>query len=144
MLHARTLEAIGKRDDHVMLATIAGADLRLARQLYFMLALVCEGPVLSKVECAGQGEGFLAWKRIMELYEPDPDRSQAAVLQHILSYSFGGCDIRPAINKFELLVRRIAEQSGEELHDAMQKNITDENPKGHLILYVGGSRAPRF
>lgn len=60
VLHARMLEAIGSHDEDVMIAAMAGPEERLAQQFYFMFALMCEVPVLSKVEHAGDGEGWMA------------------------------------------------------------------------------------
>lgn len=126
LLHARMLETIGKQDQAVLQVSITSADERLAHQLCYMLALVCEGPALSK---AGQGEGCLTWKRIVEFHEPGMAGSQAAVLQQILSDSFGGGDIRPAIGMLELHMRSSEEQPGEELQDVIKMRPSRRAPQ---------------
>ena len=65
---------------------------------------------------------------------------QCALLQEVLHFNFPG-DPRNALDEFEVLLRRYAALSGEELGENLkvalvQKGTTDEALKTHLVLHA--------
>ena len=72
--------------DHTLIKnTVLDARRRqLSTQVYYMLALLAEEPVQRLLEHAGESEGFLAWKRLVEEFEPRTAGRQAGLLLRLL------------------------------------------------------------
>ena len=61
-----------------------------ARRLYTLLIHSCKGAALDRVINAGPGEGLLAWKDMVERFEPRQRTRQAGLLQALMAWSFQG------------------------------------------------------
>eukprot|EP00974_Lingulodinium_polyedra_P102280 9904222-Lingulodinium_polyedra.AAC.1 len=78
------VEAVDKPEAELRNARLAGDEAkRLSAQLYYMLALSIDPDTtaLARVKNAGETEGFVAWQRLVRLYEPDTAGRAAALLQ---------------------------------------------------------------
>ena len=78
----------------------------LSAQLYYMLIMVCQEGAQKLLEHAGDTEGGVAWRRLLDEYEPRTAGRQCALLQELLHYGFLG-DPRAALDEFEVLLRSV-------------------------------------
>ena len=62
----------------------------IAAQLFYILVMITRGQPLTMVTNAGTSEGFLAWEKLIEFYEPTVRTKQAGQLLGILSWGFSG------------------------------------------------------
>ena len=79
-------------------------------ELYHLLLNLCDGAAFSKVVNAGDGEGGLAWKSIVERWDPKLKTRQAGILLSVLKWSFAG-DILGRIEDFERVCQQYTTQS---------------------------------
>ena len=112
----------------------------LSAQLYYMLIMVCQEGAQKLLEHAGDTEGGVAWRRLLDEYEPRTAGRQCALLQELLHNGFPG-DPRTALDEFEVLLRRCSALSGEDVSESLkvalvQKGITDDALKTHLVLHA--------
>ena len=82
----------------------------------------------------------MAWKRLMDEYEPKTAGRQCALLQELLHYGFPWGP-RSALDEFEVLLRRCAALAGEEVSENLkislvQKGLGDDPLKTHLVLHA--------
>ena len=66
-------------------------------QLYYMLTMLCEEPVLRHLEAAGECEGFLTWEKLVAEFEPRTAGRHAGMLLELLRFPFEG-DPRGALD----------------------------------------------
>lgn len=87
--------AVSTAEDSLRNATQTEEMRALSTQLYYMLALSIDNDTgaIMKVEHAGAAEGFIAWERPCETFEPETASRTAALLQEVLSYVFDQADI---------------------------------------------------
>ena len=69
-------------------------------ELYHLLLNLCTGTAFNKVVNSGESEGGLAWKAIIERWDPKMRTRQAGILLSVLKWSFAG-DILSRIEEFE-------------------------------------------
>ena len=118
------------RDVAAMRCTHTDPDRRaLSGQLHFMLIMVCQ-----LLEHAGDTEGGVAWRPLLDEYEPSTARPQ-----ELLHCGFLG-DPRAALDEFEVLLCQCSARSGEEVSESLkvalvQKGITDDALKTHLVFF---------
>ena len=60
----------------------------LSAQLYYMLIMVCQEGAQKLLEHAGDTEGGVVWKRLLDEYEQRIAGRQCALLQELLHYAF--------------------------------------------------------
>ena len=68
--------------------------------LYRLLLNLCIGTAFAKIVNAGEGEGALAWKAIIDRWDPKMRTRQAGILLSVLKWSFA-CDILGRMESFE-------------------------------------------
>ena len=112
----------------------------LSAQLYYMLIMVCQEGAQKLLQHAGHTEGGVAWRRLLDEYEPITAGRLCALLQELLHHGFSG-DPRTALDEFEVLLRRYSALSGEDVSESLkvalvQKGITDDALKTHLVLHA--------
>ena len=79
------------------------------------------------LEHAGDTEGGVAWRRLLDEYEPRTAGRQCDLLQERVHYGFP----RAAVDEVELLLRRRSALSGEDVSESLkvalvQKGVTDD------------------
>ena len=92
--------------------------------------MVCQEVAQKLLEHAGDTEGGVAWRRLLDEYEPRTAGQQCALLQELLHYGFPG-DPRAALDEFEVRLRWYSALSGEDVSESLkvglvQKGITDD------------------
>ena len=98
-------------------------DTRLASQkLFYLLVTSCRGPALDRIVNAGQGEGALAWRYLIEKYEPRALTRQAGLLQQLLAWSFTG-DVSERLEGWERELSRYEALSGETITDGVKIGV---------------------
>ena len=127
-------------------AVLDASRRRLSTQVYYMLALLAEEPVQRLLEHAGESEGFLAWRRLVDEFEPRTAGRQAGLLLGLLRFEFAG-EPRTAMDEFDLMVREYEKSSGEQLSESLkvalvQKGLRDEGLRAHLVLHA--ARLPSY
>ena len=127
-------------------AVLDASRRRLSTQVYYMLALLAEEPVQRLLEHAGESEGFLAWRRLVDEFEPRTAGRQAGLLLGLLRFEFAG-EPRTAMDEFDLMVREYEKSSGEQLSESLkvalvQKGRRDEGLRAHLVLHA--ARLPSY
>jgi len=127
-------------------AVLDASRRRLSTQVYYMLALLAEEPVQRLLEHAGESEGFLAWRRLVDEFEPRTAGRQAGLLLGLLRFEFAG-EPRTAMDEFDLSVREYEKSSGEQLSESLkvalvQKGLRDEGLRAHLVLHA--ARLPSY
>ena len=140
LIEARTLT-----DDRVLNAALDADAAARSRQLYFALVLIVEGEALSVIKPAGNGEGFYAWKLLLDRYESDRPGRSAGMLLSLLSFVFNASAMEASIGDFDYAVQRYEEQTRERVADSLkvailQKNCVDNELKNHLVLNAGRIR----
>ena len=95
-----------------------------------MLIMVCQEGAQKLLEHAGDTEGRVAWRRLLDEYEPRTAGRQCALLHELFHYGFPG-DPRTSLDEFEVLLRRYTALSGEDVSESLkvslvQKGITDD------------------
>ena len=130
-----TRDVAAMRNIHMDLDTRA-----LSAQLYYMQIVVCQEGPQKLFEQAGDTQGRVAWRRLLDEYEPKTAERLCALLQELLHHGFPG-DPRTALDEFEVLLRRYSALSGEDVSESLkvalvQKGITDDALKTHLVLHA--------
>jgi hypothetical protein len=103
-----------------------------------LLLHACKGASLNKIVNAGQGEGTVAWRALVQRYDPNALAVRAGTLQSLLGWSFSG-DVLERIEAWEREVAHYEALSGTALPEDLRIGIVlrqmDESPlKNHLIL----------
>ncbi|CAK0792782.1 unnamed protein product, partial [Prorocentrum cordatum] len=60
-----------------------------SQQLYYILLLLCRHHPLTTIVNAGENEGFQAWRKLVEYYEPNARSRIAGQLLNLLNFSIG-------------------------------------------------------
>ena len=111
-------------------ATVTEVDLRLddwasvelksvAADFYHALILFCKGKALEMVLTNKEGEGFEAWRALVNKYQPTSKASVVGKLAEILRTPFDG-DLLDAITTFERKIMTYEAQSRETITDWLQ------------------------
>ncbi|CAK0826156.1 unnamed protein product [Prorocentrum cordatum] len=97
-----------------------------SQQLYYILLLLCRQHPLTTIVNAGENEGFQAWRKLVEYYEPNARSRIAGQLLNLLNFSFTG-DVEDRLALFERELLRYEQRSGEAIAASMRIGI-------HLLL----------
>ena len=111
-------------------ATLAELDLRfedwasaelksVAADFYHALILFCKGKALKIVLTNKEGEGFEAWRALVNKYEPTSKASVVGKLAKILRTPFDG-DLFDALTTFETRIMIYEAQSRETISDSLK------------------------
>ena len=88
-------------EESVLNADQTSAEFKAAStQMYHMLVMLCRGESLTIVSNSGVGAGFLAWRRLIDRYEPGVRTRMALMLVALLKWGFSG-DIQAKLELFE-------------------------------------------
>ena len=127
----------------VQLQPVANAHLEPAQaqrsaQLYYILALLCEGRAQTKVSNMMMGEGLELWRQLAQSYEPKTGARSAGLLIKILQFEFDGHDLLSSLETWEHLIRQYDHVVTEKLQAAVKIATVMSRLKGpikdHLLL----------
>jgi len=109
-----------------------------SQKLFYLLVSSCRGPALDRVVNASDGEGALAWRYLVEKYEPRALTRQAGLLQQLLAWSFTG-DVSERLEGWERELSRYEALSNETITDGIKigviiRQLDAGTLKDHLIL----------
>ncbi|CAK0882798.1 unnamed protein product, partial [Prorocentrum cordatum] len=90
-----------------------------SQQLYYILLLLCRQHPLTTIVNAGENEGFQAWRKLVEYYEPNARSRIAGQLLNLLNFSFTG-DVEDRLALFERELLRYEQRSGEAIAASMR------------------------
>eukprot|EP00971_Amphidinium_carterae_P330780 6463992-Amphidinium_carterae.2 len=122
------------------LSGLDATDASVSRQLYYVLLLLTRQQPMTLIINAGEQEGLLAWRRLLEHYEPHQRTRFAGQLLSLLSWDFGDInDVENRIESFEREALRYESQSTEKLTDTMRigialRQLPDSALRQHLLL----------
>ena len=100
------------QENAIMNSALPARDQRVSTQLYYMLVLLLEGSAKHLLEHAGDGEGWLSWRRLVAEYEPATAGRETSLLLEVLAQTFKG-DVRGSLDEFEVKIRRYERTCGE-------------------------------
>ena len=92
-------------DDEVLYLQLSAADRAMSTQLFHVLVMCCESGALNTLERAGDTEGAIGCRWLMEEHEPDTAGRHASLLLQILSYAFTD-NTRGSLDALDLLVEK--------------------------------------
>ena len=109
-----------------------------SRDLFHLLLHLTTGPALDRVVNCGDGEGLLAWHRVVERYDPKLRSRSAGLLLELMRFDFAG-DMLSRIEEFERAVVTFQNASGETVSSAMKvgmvlNRLPDNELATHLVL----------
>ncbi|CAK0876009.1 unnamed protein product [Prorocentrum cordatum] len=108
-----------------------------SQQLYYILLLLCRQHPLTTILNAGENEGFQAWRKLVEYYEPRARSRIAGQLLNLLNFSFTG-DVEDRLALFERELLRYEQRSGEAIAASMRIGIVfrqlEEGPLRQRLL----------
>ena len=96
-----------------------------------MLIMVCQEGAQKLLEHAGDTEGAVAWRRLLDDCEPRTAGRQCALLQEPAHCGFPG-DPRAALDEFEVLLRRYTALSGEEFSERSKVALVQKGTRTTL------------
>ena len=134
MAPAETAEPATLRND-----ALANDEARQAsRDLFHLLLHLTSGPALDRVVNCGDGEGMLAWNRVVERYDPKLRSRSAGLLLELLRFDFAG-DMLTRIEEFERSVVTFQNASAEQVSSGMKvgmvlNRLPDSELATHLVL----------
>eukprot|EP00974_Lingulodinium_polyedra_P118413 11167054-Lingulodinium_polyedra.AAC.1 len=109
-----TVETSAVEADARNAALGSDGERRASVALYYMLVLLARGEALNIVVNSGNGEGLLAWRRLVRRYDSAVATRLAGLLLALMNWSFAG-DIQSRLELFEREVLRYEARSGEAL-----------------------------
>ena len=114
------------------------AEQELATQLFYMLVMLTRNAALTLVTNSGSQEGFLAWGKLINHYEPTERTRQAGQLMQLLAWDFAG-DVHERLESFDRAVALYQARTKEVLSDSMKIGIAlrqlEEGPlKQHMLM----------
>ena len=116
------------------------SDLKdISRQLYAVLAQLCEGEALDLVQSTSNNDGFEAWRVISRRFDPQGAGRRRNVMAGLIQPgSFDTGQLHSAIAKWEERVRVYERRAGHSLQDDVKASVLVEMTKGalkdHLLL----------
>ena len=72
---------------------LSGQERQLSSQLYYMLVMLVKGRALDVAQNSGKGEGFEAFRKLEELYQPKLASRFVGSLSLILNTRFSSTDV---------------------------------------------------
>ena len=107
------MEVASRATAPVLVTTLGVPEQNVARQLFFMLAMMTKGPALAIVrqaEISGRGpNGLEAWRLLVRRYEPEASTRTLGLLQQILNpvpFPDNVTGFEEALSKWELTISR--------------------------------------
>ena len=120
------MEVASRATAPVLVTTLGGPEQNVARQLFFMLAMMTKGPALAIVkqaEISGGGpNGLEAWRLLVRRYEPEASTRTLGLLQQILNpvpFPDNVTGFEEALSKWELTISRWESSA----HDALKEGV---------------------
>ena len=120
------MEVASRATAPVLVTTLGVPEQNVARQLFFMLAMMTKGPALAIVrqaEISGGGpNGLEAWRLLVRRYEPEASTRTLGLLQQILNpvpFPDNVTGFEEALSKWELTISRWESSS----HDALNEGV---------------------
>ena len=116
------MEVASRATAPVLVTTLGVPEQNVARQLFFMLAMMTKGPALAIVRLAeingGGPNGLEAWRLLVRRYQPEASTRTLGLLQQILNpvpFPDNATGFEEALSKWELTISRWESSS----HDAL-------------------------
>ena len=106
----------------VCVRVCVAAQIRVCKQIYYILVLLTSGRALDKVQGAGEGEGAEAWRSMHKQWEPISRSRFTALLLALLSKKFQA-DAQQDIEAFDRDTRTFESQSEHEIPDFIKAGI---------------------
>ena len=120
------MEVASRATAPVLVTTHGVPEQNVARQLFFMLAMMTKGPALAIVrqaEISGGGpNGLEAWRLLVRRYEPEASTRTLGLLQQILNpvpFPDNVTGFEEALSKWELTISRWESSA----HDALNEDV---------------------
>ena len=120
------MEVASRATAPVLVTTLGVPEQNVARQLFFMLAMMTKGPALAIVrqaELSGGGpNGLEAWRLLVRHYEPEASTRTLGLLQQILNpvpFPDNVTGFEEALSKWELTISRWESSA----HDALNEGV---------------------
>ena len=117
---------------------LIASETMMSSQLFYILVMIMRGQPLTMVTNVGTSEGFLAWEKLIEFYEPTVRTKQAGQLLGILSWDFSG-DLQHKIEQFDRTVSLYQARSLEVISDSMKigialRQMEEGSLRQHLLM----------
>jgi hypothetical protein len=117
---------------------LTSSEKMTSAQLFYILVMITRGQPLTMITNMGASEGFLAWEKFIETYEPTVRTKQAGQLLGILSWDFSG-DLQHKIEQFDRTVTLYQTRSLEVISDSMKigialRQMEEGNLRQHLLM----------
>ena len=139
------MEAASRSSAAVSITNLNKAEQNVARQLFFMLAMMTKGPALAIVrqaEISGGGpNGLEAWRLLVRRYEPEAATRTLGLLQQILNpmpFPENVTGFEEALSKWELTISRWESSANDSLNEgvkiALRLKIAPESLRQSLHL----------
>ena len=120
------MEVASRAAAPVLVTTLGVPEQNVARQLFFMLAMMTKGPALAFVRqaeiCGGGPNGLEAWRLLVRRYEPEAATRTLGLLQQILNpvpFPDNVTGFEEALSKWELTISRWESSA----HDALNEGV---------------------
>lgn len=137
-------ESLTLADNHEMTelrnAPLSPEQRALSAQFCYMSIMVCRAGAQKWLGHAGDTAGAVAWRRLLDEYEPRASGWECALLQELLHFNFRATRA-VHLGEYEVLLRRYAALSGEEPWESLkvalaQKGISYEAIGTRPVLHV--------
>ena len=117
------MEAASRAGAPVLVTALGGPEQNVARQLFFMLAMMTKGPALAIVRQAEiSPNGLEAWRLLVRRHEPEAATRTQGLLQQILNpapFPENVTGFEEALSKWELTISRWESSA----HDALNEGV---------------------
>lgn len=118
------LDAVAtETEDNIVMSALGPEAQTLARTLYHVLVSSCEGRALLVIRASEKGNGFHAWKRLLDEYQPSAGGRFTAILMALLHPSWDDVttgDFMAELMKWELELKRHEQESGDTVSGMMK------------------------
>jgi len=129
-----------ERNEDVTLGNIVADETKQAsKQLHFTLTMLCRGEPLAIVQNAGRSEGFVAWQKLCNRFEPSNRTRLAGMLAALMRFSFAG-DTQSRMALFERQILAWELKANEKMSDNIRigilLNALEDSTalKDHLVM----------
>ena len=93
--------------------------------------MVCQEGAQKPLEHAGDTEGGVVWRQLLEEYARTAGR-QCALLQELFHYGFLG-EPRTALDEFEVFLRRYSALSGEDVSESLKVALVQKSKSRTML-----------
>ena len=128
-------------DDDLEALRTCGDNEALDSQLYYILALSCQGRALEKLRSCPESRGLEVWRAFHQEWEPRQRARFTAMLTGLLRATFSD-PLISAIEQWERTIKNYEEQSGETMPDSIKASVltagvANDRIREHLMLNAG-------